>query len=881
MKHLVKSLAFLLALTANAYAAPVQFMGGETGSAGDEPALVLGTASLVTSPVKTGTYAYSLATGTGGGASFRIYCLNAFGNASACSVADAHLKFDMWVATLPTATQASVDLFVAENTGYSPKARLSLTSGGFLRVKNQAGTTLATGSTAITTGAWNRIEFKFLTGVAAAYEVKINGTTELSGTGDFTASNMGGDTAMSTGAALTDGTVDIIVDNIVLDDAAFPGDLVVKRMAPNADGSTAQWTAGTSPSDYTTVDEVPASNIDYTMSSTAGSQTGLLNLASSATAGISGTVSAVKSFLQMRSNVVSTTSTVMRIREAATNADTTALNVPITDTNLFQLRTTKPSGGAWTTGVLDSTEIGASEANAVSVRMNAAGLLVLYSPIVGTATPTPTVTHTFTPGPSPTPTVTPTPTPYPTIPAQVPFKQEWKDQWIEWSQRKYDYLVTQNGWTSPSDTSSQFQQVAHYYDATRNMLVMPTIVATPASAATRIAVLRRSYRDSYVIPNNGGANGYTVFTGGLRKDWELFGDATSRNAIFLLSRNSAYSVAGIPITWTEDPIGEPPSNESSYGGSREAAYRIIAELDARAVGYTARPELDAWLDQALRHLNRWTVVQDTAYVRVFMVALTCKALIQAYEEYPSYASRGSIPAAIATAYDYLWDTSWVPYDVGNPISRSFTYTDRETGGTDPPDRVGQPDLNGIILPPMGWLYSITGDAKWRVRGDEVFRGLIAEYDVFGGWVRGPYLGPKSVSFNGAKQFNQTYQWSYEYIRWAESPPGTTPTPAPTATATPTRTPTRTPTPAPTQTPGTAPTVTPVATATALPGVTLTPGVKPGGPTKRFTPNSPFAPCNSNCCRRNTCPAECGVNFCLQFPWYVAPSDRVFRPYTGE
>jgi hypothetical protein len=152
-----------------------------------------------------------------------------------------------------------------------------------------------------------------------------------------------------------------------------------------------------------------------------------------------------------------------------------------------------------------------------------------------------------------------------------------------------------------------------------------------------------------------------------------------------------------------------------------------------------------------------------------MVALTCKALIQAYEDYPSYANRDDIPDAIETAYNYIWGECWVPYDVGNPNSRAFNYNDRDVGSVDPPDLEPQPDLNGLIVPPMGWLYSVTGDPVWRERGDEVFLGTLTEYDEWGFWVRGPYFGASTgTSLSGKKQFNQTYLWSYKYIEWAEA-----------------------------------------------------------------------------------------------------------------
>jgi hypothetical protein len=568
-----------------------------------------------------------------------------------------------------------------------------------------------------------------------------------------------------------------------------------------------QWTNGTAPSDYTQVDEIPVSSADYVQSAASANQVALFSLETSSTAGISGTIAAVKSWGRLREDTTGTSANRIRTRESSTNVDTSTRNHGTTAAYSWQVLTTKPSGGAWSTSALDGTEVGSIENNAIAMRGEGFGQMVLYEETAPTATPTPTPTNTATNTPIPptatatntpggptntptnTPTATntpsgPTPTITPTIPATIPAIADYKAQWNEWSPRKYDYLVSQNGWTDPNSTAAQNQLAAHYYDATYHFLRMPTIVATPETAATRIPVLRRAYRDSYVIPNNGAANGFTVFTNGLRKDWEMNGNSTSRQAIFDLSRNAAYNSASTPIEETESTLF-----------SRENAYRIIAELDARAVGYTPRLVLDSWLDQAIRHIDQWVVDETAPYVRPFMVSLTAKALIQAYEEYPEYPGRSSIPTKIGLAYDYIWNCCWLPLDGGNPRSRSFKYTDRT--GFDPEDNLGQPDLNGLIVAPYGWLYKVTGDSKWRTRGDDVWQGLIATYDEFGFWVRGPFFGPKSTSSSGAKQFNQTYQWSWDYVQFASAVE--TPTPTPTATPTvtpggPTVTPTPTPTP---------------------------------------------------------------------------------------
>ena len=47
------------------------------------------------------------------------------------------------------------------------------------------------------------------------------------------------------------------------------------------------------------------------------------------------------------------------------------------------------------------------------------------------------------------------------------------------------------------------------------------------------------------------------------------------------------------------------------------------------------------------------------------------------------------------------------------------------------------------------MWTQTGDPKWRDRADAIFAGGVA----------GAFLG-------NPKQFNQSYRWSFDYVRWS-------------------------------------------------------------------------------------------------------------------
>lgn len=232
------------------------------------------------------------------------------------------------------------------------------------------------------------------------------------------------------------------------------------------------------------------------------------------------------------------------------------------------------------------------------------------------------------------------------------------------------------------------------------------------------------YRDNYVNPNHGVIPGYWIFTRGLARDYLETGDASSRSAVVLISKNAAYAADYTPLSWTVDA-----------SMSREVAYAIGSYLDAESVGELHRGRTEALVSQALGHIDQWFVQKTAEYVRPFMFALTAEALIA----YHGATGDPRIPPALMTGANWIWDNCWLPE------SEAFKYTDRvvPSGGTE-----AVPDLNLLIAPLYAWLWHQTGDDIYRIRADRIFVG-----------------GVKGAWLVGSKQFNQSYRYSFEYINW--------------------------------------------------------------------------------------------------------------------
>jgi hypothetical protein len=278
------------------------------------------------------------------------------------------------------------------------------------------------------------------------------------------------------------------------------------------------------------------------------------------------------------------------------------------------------------------------------------------------------------------------------------------------------------------DKSLQLDDV--YYDGERVYYQIATYTGDPTWKYCA-GLAESLYRDGYAMaqPTPGKVAGWMNFTRGLLMDYERTGDVTSRDTVVLISQNAAFASDGTPLEWTADA-----------STSREVAYAIMAYLNAESTGAPRRARLADMVNQALGHIDQWFISKTAPYVRPFMVGITMQALIQAYD-----ATQDSrIPNAVKTALDGLWPSMWLT------DCQCFKYTNVETstGGMS-----SAPDLNLIVAPAYGWMYYITGETKYRDRGDQIFAGGVANAQT---WL---YLG---------KQFDQNYWWSPAYVVWRKA-----------------------------------------------------------------------------------------------------------------
>ena len=199
-------------------------------------------------------------------------------------------------------------------------------------------------------------------------------------------------------------------------------------------------------------------------------------------------------------------------------------------------------------------------------------------------------------------------------------------------------------------------------------------------------------------------------------------------------------------------------------GSRPTAYNVEAKLLAQAHGAPV-VLLNDQVELMFGHIWQWMnrllnkpVVQigkesngkpvyETYYVRPFMAALTCEAMIQWAGDDMTRIRR--VLAAIQPFWDQLWYMCWLP------DSKSMMYTNCLTSafssdipGYNTGDQQPSPDLNLLISPVFAWMYKWTGQVGYRDKHDSLFIGGVNQADITQG-----------------KQFNQNYRWSIQGLEW--------------------------------------------------------------------------------------------------------------------
>ena len=345
----------------------LNFLGFETGDL-TEGTSSSGTVSVQSTVVRSGGYAFRSNPTTTGAGRLDLGGLSAAGAIAGFNVATIYETVYFRYATRPASADEPIIRHISQLGAL--KFELRLNSSGQLAAYDSALTLLATGATVLAADTWYRIEVSVGTGTSAAWEVKINGVSEISGTANLTTSNVS-DCRLGKSINRNGNTVDFFYDDVCFDDAAYPGAGQVFRMDADNNGAYTAWTGV-----YTDVDDIPHdSDTTYLSNATSGNAE-TVTLESGASAGLVGTPKSVKSCAIVRDEGGSSAIQV-RLRSATTDNDTTSSDPGATYVLRALVYNTDPAtGAAWLAAALDSLEVGVDNAASVAARCTALSVMV-------------------------------------------------------------------------------------------------------------------------------------------------------------------------------------------------------------------------------------------------------------------------------------------------------------------------------------------------------------------------------------------------------------------------------------------------------------------------------------------------------------------------
>lgn len=260
-----------------------------------------------------------------------------------------YITLYFYVAAMPSSNQqATQSIFRISDTSGGEKLSVRLNSSGSVRLYN--GTSESSSLGTISTGTWYRFDLKWVQNGTSEGILSGGGSAQMTGT-----PNVASD-YLYLGEPSVGASFDIYYDDITISDSAYPGAGQVNILKPNAAGATNSWTSAA----YTDVNEVPPNGTTtQSFHNSDGSATYFyVNLDSSATAGVGGTIGTAKAVAIIKGGGAGSEWMHLGIYTPTSSVQASNFVLSGTYAAAAKLSDTDPStGAAWTTTGLDGAQV--------------------------------------------------------------------------------------------------------------------------------------------------------------------------------------------------------------------------------------------------------------------------------------------------------------------------------------------------------------------------------------------------------------------------------------------------------------------------------------------------------------------------------------------
>lgn len=282
--------------------------------------------------------------------------------------------------TKPAANNEEIMAITFNDTGNNATIIVTLRSDQRLQVFDSAGVSVGIGATVLASGTWYRIEFNGNKGVAAPFELRIDGVTELSGVANQTALDMAL-TVLGKRANRNGQSVDFYYDDFITDSSDWPGPGRILNLKPTANGTFTEWSAGTGASGFAEIDEIPVDDdTSYIAVVTAVPKTSTFFYTP---AGVSGVVKAIQPWCSWRTTGGGGDCRI-RVISGVTTDDSVVTRTGAAYRANYNLYNINPNTGLpWTKPQITLAQMGPRTAVNDSHRCTGAGIFVAFDDEAG------------------------------------------------------------------------------------------------------------------------------------------------------------------------------------------------------------------------------------------------------------------------------------------------------------------------------------------------------------------------------------------------------------------------------------------------------------------------------------------------------------------
>lgn len=253
------------------------------------------------------------------------------------------------------------------NDGGNGQVSLVVSSSGHLTAQSYAGGSICVSSSSLSTNTWYYVEFSSTFSASGTVQIRVNGSTVASGTGNTANSGNSYANTVYIGTAIYSGPppVEAYFDDFILMDGTgsslngFQGPLRIYSVLPDSDVSNTGWALSSGGTVNSLINETATSTANYVESSVSSSEylVGCAGLYGGA-----GAVQAVAVNVVAQASASTPASFTNTLKSGSTTVNSTAFTPVVTTPGIFQsIYTTDPNTSApWSTSAVNSIQVGAT-----------------------------------------------------------------------------------------------------------------------------------------------------------------------------------------------------------------------------------------------------------------------------------------------------------------------------------------------------------------------------------------------------------------------------------------------------------------------------------------------------------------------------------------